>query len=209
MVKGTILEKEPFYPVARFTNSKLLMKEPIFLGINLGFKVPLENKFIKYSEIATGFILRRWESDLDLEYYVGNKDYDTTNLNVIIAGIAPSLGFLIHTRPILRHFAFCGGLEASAFLGKYGTKSEGNTLKNQKLGYTIGSDYLIATPLGIKYNASCDLNIELYYQPYWMFNFETEPESNLIFFQSFRVLLRYKLYQKPIDDSNKRTDMFF
>jgi len=65
-------------------------------------------------------------------------------------------------------------------------------------------------PIAIKYNARCELNIELFYKPDFLFFAKNAFKPyRYARFNQFGILLRYKLDTSPANSNNKRTDMFF
>lgn len=208
MTRNTDVGNQQFNLGQRKTNSTL--QEYFAFGVQFGWKSKIRLPAVKYGEFTAGLQFINWVMFLDFF----NQDKYGPHQNYIdgqIFSMTPILGYKLHSRPFFRAFAIAAGTWGGAAVSRMGKKpdSAGNSVGYTDLGYKYGNNYLWGMTGVIKYNASCDLNVELVYQPYFVFNNFTTANQSAAFIQSFRLQLRYKLDNTPPNRYNRRTDVFF
>lgn len=128
-----------------------------------------------------------------------------------ISGIQWNNRLMAHFRRFWRDFGGFAGLEVSMFYGQFGQHNKPTFEYFSSTLYDIRSSlYSLGMPVGIKYNASCELNLELFYQPTGAFmDTDVLHPGKWAFFQTLGFRVRYKLNTSPASTNNKRIDMFF
>jgi hypothetical protein len=193
-------------------------------GMSLGWKIKKHHtKILRFTEYGTGLSYQFGRSGFAWgagKAAPGNYKVDTFKLigPFNTDGVQWTNRIMFHSNSFLKNFATALGIETGIFWGRMGANQNEVFIKDfhadpsetYNVRYTLGSFYSLGFPLHLKYNVSCELNIELCYKPcsYFFGNAVTKPKE-WTFNNQLGVLLRYKLDTNPASSNNKRTDMFF
>lgn len=200
-----------------------LYQEPNFfnlaeIGLNVGWKIKkFRNRIFSFCEYSSGVSFCSNRGNQGYYYSETNADSGYTT-PFYMEGVRWSNKIAIHSKPFFKDFAFCTGVNTILSYMKSGSiNGEFVNYKIFNTGYSEIKVYSskntcasISFPLVLKYNASCDLNLEFFYSPEFLcFTSDIFKPSNYAHFNVFGAQLRLKLDTSPTNSNNKRTDAFF
>lgn len=219
MTNGTLLESLS----PRIVNQPFDQRVVEF-GVCLNWKLhKFKSNCLNYLDIGTG-----------LSYYRGDGDWGSVSVQpqrassaretithvgqFNIFGVRWNNTLAINSRAFFKYFAIRAGLESGLIFARLGTTNNSfmsyyQTYPTSNLisdNTTLGNLISTGLPISLKYNASCELNLELYYKPEFLFfSSDIFYAKRYAFFQFVGLQIRYKLDTSPVQVTNKRIDMFF
>lgn len=197
------------------------------IGLQVGWKIKkLRSRNWRFIESGLSVSVLRSEGRYGMAIVKVDPLDQTSWKNVFvgsfdISGLSLRPGIFVHSRSFFTNFALAAGAEAGLIYGNVGpaqnpfldiwlNKSGASADEHVILYKYTGSMYQVALPIHVKYNASCDLNIEFIFRPTWLlFHSDVNNPDHWSRTSNFGFLLRYKLNTNPVNTNNRRRDVFF
>ncbi|MBS3913891.1 MAG: hypothetical protein KG003_05290 [Bacteroidetes bacterium] len=216
LVKGTDIQSIKFHTNKDFISYKDIYMVSFFPSLEWRYKLS-NTKLAQHWEWGVGLGVttlndQTFTTYIYKENQMNNLQGDTFSVyGMNLRSFGCFLKTSIHTKSIANFIGFTLGGEVFMGYGAYAKNLGGEPFIGSKiLGSAAGTFYSASSPIGIKLNLSCDLNIEAFYKPtIGCMNQDILTPSNWARFQNYSVSLRYKFNSTPPADRYKRTDMFF